>query len=70
MIQAAADLGADAFISGEISERTTYVAREIGLSYFAAGHYATERYGVQALAEYLQSQFPLQCRFIEDPNPA
>jgi len=70
MIQAAADLGADAFISGEISERTTYVAREIGLSYFGAGHYATERYGVQALAEYLQSQFPLQCRFIEDPNPA
>jgi putative NIF3 family GTP cyclohydrolase 1 type 2 len=46
------------------------LAREIGLSYFAAGHYATERYGVQALAEYLQSQFPLQCRFIEDPNPA
>ena len=70
MIQAAADLGADAFISGEISERSTYLAREIGLCYFAAGHYATERYGVQALAEHLQSQFPLQCRFIEDPNPA
>jgi dinuclear metal center YbgI/SA1388 family protein len=70
MIQAAADLGADAFISGEISERSTYMAREIGITYFAAGHYATERFGVRALGEHLQARFPLQSCFIEDPNPA
>jgi len=70
MIQEAADLGADAFVSGEISERSTYLAREIGVTYFAAGHYATERYGVQALANHLQDRFQLQCCFIEDPNPA
>ncbi|MBU6381785.1 MAG: Nif3-like dinuclear metal center hexameric protein [Betaproteobacteria bacterium] len=70
MILEAASLGADAFVSGEISERTTYLARELGVSYFAAGHYATERYGVQALAEHLEARFQLQCCFIEDPNPA
>ena len=70
MIEAAAALGADAFVSGEISERSTYMAREIGISYFAAGHYATERYGIQALARHLQSRFLLQCNYIEDPNPA
>ena len=37
------------FVSGEISERTTHLARELGIHYIAAGHHATERYGVQAL---------------------
>ena len=63
-------LGADAFISGEISERTTHEARERGVIYAAAGHHATERYGVQALGEHLRETFGLEVRFVDDPNPA
>ena len=43
-------LGVDAFVSGEVSEPTFHAARELGIHYIAAGHHATERYGVQALA--------------------
>ena len=60
----------DAFISGEISERTTHIAREEGLHYFSAGHHATERYGVQALGEHLSKQFNLHHQFIDIDNPA
>ena len=63
-------LGADAFISGEISEQTTHLARETGVVFACAGHHATERYGVQALAKHLQSRFNLECRFFDDDNPA
>jgi len=68
-IDAAADLGLDAFISGEISEQTVHVARERGLHYFAAGHHATERYGVLALGEHLAQQFDISHRFIDIDNP-
>jgi dinuclear metal center YbgI/SA1388 family protein len=61
--------GAQAFVSGEVSERTTHLAREAGVAYFAAGHHATERFGVQALAQALAGQFGLSHRFIDDPNP-
>lgn len=70
MIVLAAEAGADAFISGEISERTTHLARELGISYFAAGHHATERYGVQALGEWLAGEFGVEHRFIDIDNPA
>ena len=63
-------LGADAFVSGEISERTTHEARERGVIYAAAGHHATERFGVQALGEHLRGTFGLDVRFVDDPNPA
>lgn len=63
-------LGADAYISGEISEQTTHLARESGVIFAAAGHHATERYGVQALAKHLAAQFNLDCRFFDDDNPA
>ena len=63
-------LGADAYISGEISEQTTHLARESGVIFAAAGHHATERYGVQALAKHLAGQFELDCRFFDDDNPA
>ena len=66
---AAAAHGLDAFISGEISEQTVHVARECGIHYFAAGHHATERYGVQALGEHLAKQFGLTHRFIDIDNP-
>ena len=69
MLAQAAQAGADAFISGEVSERTTHLARELGIAYFAAGHHATERYGVQALGERLAAAFGLRHRFIDDPNP-
>ncbi len=68
-IEAAADLGLDAYISGEISESTTHMARELGIHYFAAGHHATERYGVQALGDHLCEVFGLSCEFIDVDNP-
>lgn len=69
LLEAAVALGAQAFISGEISERTTHLARELGVLYLAAGHHATERYGVQALAEAAAAEFGLRHTFIDDPNP-
>ncbi len=62
-------LGVDAFISGEISEQTVHAARESGVAYLAAGHHATERYGVQALGEHLAARFGLRHSFIEVDNP-
>ena len=68
-LQDAIDLGADAFISGEISERTTHLAREAGVVYVSAGHHATERGGIIALGEHLASTFGLPVEFVDDPNP-
>jgi len=67
-IEAAAELGVDAYISGEISEQTVHAARESGVHFYAAGHHATERYGVQALGEHLASHFDLKHQFIDIPN--
>lgn len=69
-IQQAAEAGMDAFISGEVSEQTIHVARELGIHFFAAGHHATERYGVQALGEWLAARHELEVRFLDIPNPA
>lgn len=69
-IEIAARAGIDAFISGEISERTTHVAREAGIHYYASGHHATERYGVQALGARLAGQFDVDFCFIDVDNPA
>ncbi len=69
-IEAAAALGVDAYISGEISERTTHVARETGIHYYAAGHHATERYGVEALGRHLAGAFGIEFTFIDIDNPA
>jgi len=63
-------LGADLFISGEVSEQTVHEARELGIDYLAAGHHATERYGVQALGAHLADRFALEHRFIDIDNPA
>ncbi len=68
-LQDAIDAGADAFVSGEISERTTHLARESGVVYLAAGHHATERFGVQALGQRVADAFGIEVRFIDDPNP-
>lgn len=68
-IDQAAELGVDAFISGEASEQTVHSARETGTHFFAAGHHATERYGAKALGESLQQQFDVEVVFIDIANP-
>jgi dinuclear metal center YbgI/SA1388 family protein len=68
-IEQAAELGLDAFLSGEISEQTVHLARELGINYFAAGHHATERYGVLALGNHLAEQFDVRHQFIDIDNP-
>lgn len=70
MIEQAALMGCDAFISGEISERTTHIARELGIDYFACGHHATERGGIEALGRIVAQQFDLPVTFIDIDNPA
>ncbi|WP_284732677.1 Nif3-like dinuclear metal center hexameric protein [Larsenimonas rhizosphaerae] len=69
MIQEALAAGVDAFVSGEVSERTTHIAREEGISYFAAGHHATERGGVQALGSWLAENAGIAFRFADIDNP-
>ncbi len=69
-IEAAAALGVDAYLTGEVSEPTVHAARETGLHFFAAGHHATERYGVQALGAHLARRFDLEHEFIDIDNPA
>ncbi|MCL4136129.1 UNVERIFIED_CONTAM: hypothetical protein GTU68_038763 [Idotea baltica] len=68
-IEQAAELGLDGYISGEVSEQTAHLARELGINYFSAGHHATERYGVKALGEHLARQFDLRHQFIDIDNP-
>ncbi|CAM2792976.1 putative NIF3-like protein 1 [Legionella steigerwaltii] len=68
-IEDAYRLGVDAYISGEISERTYYQAKELGIHYYSCGHHATERYGIQALGNHLASQFELEHLFIDSDNP-
>jgi dinuclear metal center YbgI/SA1388 family protein len=68
-IDQAAALGVDAYLSGEVSEQTVHSAREQGLHFFAAGHHATERYGVQALGAHLADHFGLEHLYIEIDNP-
>ncbi len=67
--EAAVALGVDAFLTGEISEQNVHVARETGVAFIAAGHHATERYGVQALGAYLAAKFGLEHRFLDQDNP-
>lgn len=62
--------GADAFITGEISEPQAHLARETGVAFFACGHHASERYGVQALGAHLAQRFGLEHRFVDIDNPA
>ncbi len=67
--EAAVALGVDAFLTGEISEQNVHVAHETGVAFIAAGHHATERYGVQALGEHLASRFGVEHRYFELDNP-
>jgi dinuclear metal center YbgI/SA1388 family protein len=69
-IDRAVALGADAYLTGEVSEYTVHIARETGLHFYAAGHHATERYGAQALGEHLAVKFGLKHEFVDIDNPA
>ena len=68
-IDVANEFGADAYISGEISEATTHFARENNIHYFAAGHHATEKFGVEALGKHVATKFNVECEFIDIENP-
>lgn len=68
-IERAVEKGCDLYMSGEISENTVHTARESGIHYFAAGHHATERFGVQALGNELAEKFKIRHDFIDIPNP-
>jgi len=65
----AAAAGADALVTGEVAERSMALARELGVHLIAAGHYATETFGVRRLGEHLAQRFGLAHAFIDAPNP-
>ena len=69
MLPEAAALGAEVFVSGEVSEQTFHEAAELGVHYVAAGHHATERVGIQALGEHLAQHFDVDVHFVDIPNP-
>ena len=69
MIAQAYEMGCDAFISGEASERTTHMARELGVDYFGAGHHATEKGGIRALGELIGEHFGVPVVFVDIDNP-
>ena len=69
MIDLAIDQGLDAYLTGEVSEQTFHQAREAGIHFYAAGHHATERYGVQAVGRYLADALGIEHRFIDIDNP-
>ena len=68
LVDEAADAGADAFITGEPNEPAMARAREAGIHFVAAGHYATEVFGVRALGDLVARQFGVEHRFIDIPN--
>ena len=65
----AAHEGYDALVTGEPEEPALHAARELGIHFLAGGHYATETFGVQALASRLADEFSLEWEFIDLPNP-
>jgi dinuclear metal center YbgI/SA1388 family protein len=67
--ETAIGLGVDAYITGEIAEQHVHLARESGVAFVAAGHHATERYGVQAVGEHLAATFGIRHAFIDIPSP-
>ena len=62
-------LGVDAYVTGEIAERNVHVAKELDIVLIAAGHHATERYGVQALGDVLAKEFSIDHQYVEITSP-
>ena len=69
MLDEAVALGLDAFVTGEPTEHVMADAREAAIHFVAAGHYATETFGVRRLGELLAERFGVDHRFVEVPNP-
>ncbi|MBR7887980.1 Nif3-like dinuclear metal center hexameric protein [Marinomonas sp. A79] len=69
-IEQAVAAGADVFITGEVSEQTVHIAREMGIHFVAAGHHATERFGAQSIAEFLSVECGLEAVFADIDSPA
>jgi dinuclear metal center YbgI/SA1388 family protein len=69
VLDEAAALGLDAFLTGEPAEHALGDAREAGLHFYAAGHYATETFGVRKLGELVAERFGVEHEFIDVPNP-
>ena len=69
-IDKAADAGADLFVTGEVSEQTIHIARERDIGFIAAGHHATERFGVQSVGSWLSRELGVKHHFVDDDNPA
>lgn len=69
-IDKAADAGADLFVTGEVSEQTIHIARERDIGFIAAGHHATERFGVQSVGSWLSRELGVEHHFVDDDNPA
>ncbi|HNW59778.1 MAG TPA: Nif3-like dinuclear metal center hexameric protein [bacterium] len=61
--------GLEAYITGEVREKTMHMAKEAGIHFFAAGHYATERLGINALGEHLMRKMDVAVEFVDIPNP-
>ncbi len=68
-IRQAVEAGLDIFITGEVSEHIMYYAQEEHIHFVSAGHYATEKFGVQALGRLLTEKFDLDVQFIDIDNP-
>jgi len=68
--EAAIAAGADAFVTGELSEAQTHYARELGVSYLACGHHATESFGAPAVGAYIANALGIAHEFINIDNPA
>ena len=68
--EAAIAAGADAFITGELSEPQAHLARETGVAFLACGHHATERYGAPAVAQHVATQLGVTHQFVDIDNPA
>ena len=67
--EAASAIGAQAYISGEATERTTHLARESEVPFLVCGHHATERLGIRALGDWIEEKHGLECIFVDDDNP-
>ena len=65
----AVEEGLDAYITGEVREKTMHIAKEAGIHFFAAGHHATERLGIRALGEHLMRKMDVAVEFVDVPNP-
>ena len=68
-IQQAVNAGVDVFISGEVSEQTWHTVCETETAYISAGHHATERYGVQALGQWIAEKYGIEHIYVELDNP-